>query len=82
MSLSDRFGILITFLRPEKDVYLEIVLHLAEQYGVTMDRDELIQKAEAHALRRNGRSRGRRGNSSSNALRCRALANDKQKETL
>ncbi len=56
MSLSDRFGILITFLRPEKDVYLEIVLHLAEQYGVTMDRDELIQKAEAHALRRNGRS--------------------------
>ena len=56
MSLSDRFGILITFLRPEKDVYLEIVLHLAEQYGVMMDRDELIQKAEAHALRRNGRS--------------------------
>ena len=56
MSLSDRFGILITFLRPEKDVYLEIVLHLAQQYGVTMDRDELIQKAEAHALRRNGRS--------------------------
>ena len=33
MSLSDRFGILITFLRPEKDVYLEIVLHLAQQYG-------------------------------------------------
>lgn len=56
MSLSDRFGIIITFLRPEKDVYLDIVLHLAEQYGVTMPQEELIRKAEQHALRRNGRS--------------------------
>lgn len=56
MSLSDRFGLTITFLRPEKDVYLEIVQHLAAQYGVNMPKEELLQKAEAHALRRNGRS--------------------------
>ncbi|MFR5868917.1 MAG: DUF815 domain-containing protein, partial [Acutalibacteraceae bacterium] len=55
-SLSDRFGLTITFLRPEKDVYLEIVQHLAAQYGVNMPKEELLQKAEAHALRRNGRS--------------------------
>ena len=55
-SLSERFGLKVTFLKPDKDTYLTIVEHLAKQYGLTYDRDELFTKAEAYALRRSGRS--------------------------
>lgn len=56
MSLAARFGLTITFQRPEKDAYLNIVKNLAEEYGIEMPEDELFKKAEAHAIRRNGRS--------------------------
>lgn len=56
MSLSARFGLTITFSKPEKDLYLEIVKSLAEEYGVEMDEAELFRKAEAFAIRSNGRS--------------------------
>lgn len=56
MSLSARFGLTITFSRPNKDLYCEIVCKLAAQYGVQMAEDALIQKAEAHAIRCGGRS--------------------------
>lgn len=55
-SLSERFGLKVTFLKPDKDTYLKIVEYLAGQYGVSMDKDELFTKAEAYALRRSGRS--------------------------
>ena len=55
-SLSERFGLKVTFLKPDKDTYLKIVDYLAEQYGITMAKDELFTKAEAYALRRSGRS--------------------------
>ncbi|MBQ7989958.1 MAG: ATP-binding protein [Oscillospiraceae bacterium] len=55
-SLSDRFGLKITFLRPDKDTYLSIVDHLAKKYGVDMPADKLHEQAEAFALRRSGRS--------------------------
>lgn len=55
-SLSERFGLKVTFLKPDKDTYLEIVEHLAKQYGLTYDRDDLFTRAEAYALRRSGRS--------------------------
>lgn len=55
-SLSERFGLKVTFLKPDKDVYLQIVDSLAEQYGVKCDKEELHIKAEAYALRRSGRS--------------------------
>lgn len=55
-SLSERFGLKVTFLKPDKDTYLTIVEHLAKQYGITYDREELFTKAEAYALRRSGRS--------------------------
>lgn len=55
-SLSERFGLKVTFLKPDKDTYLKIVEYLAGQYGVVMDKDELFTKAEAYALRRSGRS--------------------------
>lgn len=56
MSLSARFGLTITFSKPEKDLYLEIVSSLAEEYGIEMDEQELYRKAEAFAIRSNGRS--------------------------
>lgn len=56
MSLSARFGLTVTFSKPEKDLYLEIVKSLAEEYGLRVDEEELFHKAEAFAIRSNGRS--------------------------
>lgn len=56
MSLSARFGLTITFSKPEKELYLEIVKSLATEYGVQVEEAELFRKAEAFAIRANGRS--------------------------
>lgn len=56
MSLAARFGLTITFQKPDKDEYLAIVKSLAAEYGVKMEEEELYKKAEAHAIRKNGRS--------------------------
>ena len=56
MSLAARFGLTITFQKPDKDIYLSIVKALAMEYGIKMDEEELFKKAEAHAIRKNGRS--------------------------
>lgn len=65
MSLAARFGLTITFQKPGKDEYLSIVRSLADEYGLlisdngepgAMTEEELYRKAEAHAIRRNGRS--------------------------
>ena len=56
MSLSARFGITVTFQKPQKDLYLEIVKHLAEDEGIDMPEDELFTQAERFAIRSNGRS--------------------------
>jgi predicted AAA+ superfamily ATPase len=55
VSLSQRFGLNIAFLKPDKARYLEIVRALALQYGLG-DLDELDIKAEAYAIDRGGRS--------------------------
>ncbi len=55
MSLSARFGLTVTFLKPEKDRYLNIIKALAKQYDVNED-ELLLQRAEAFALRAGGRS--------------------------
>ena len=59
LSLSDRFGLTITFLNPDKKEYLDIVEKLAndrhfENHGVDMDK--LLFKADQWATRRGGRS--------------------------
>lgn len=54
LSLSDRFGLHITFQRPAKDEYLNIVHALADRSGV--DGPELDMLAERFALGRGGRS--------------------------
>ena len=56
LSLSERFGIQITFQKPNKATYLGIVRHLAAERGVEMDPAELDQLAERFALGRGGRS--------------------------
>ncbi|MDO5415161.1 MAG: ATP-binding protein [Bacillota bacterium] len=56
MSLAARFGLTITFQKPDKDEYLSIVKSLAAEYGIDIDEEELFKKAEAHAIRKNGRS--------------------------
>ena len=56
ISLSERFGIQVTFQKPNKEVYLGIVRHLAEEKGVAMDANELDMLAERFALGRGGRS--------------------------
>ena len=56
ISLSERFGIQITFQKPNKATYLDIVRHLAAQRGVEMDPQQLDIQAEQFALNRGGRS--------------------------
>lgn len=56
MSLSDRFGLFITFTRPDKKVFLEIVKSLAEDAGIDIPEEDLFASAEKFALRRGGRS--------------------------
>ena len=56
ISLSERFGIHITFSKPNRETFIRIVRHLASDAGVTMDGDEMEALAERFALERGGRS--------------------------
>ena len=56
LSLSERFGLIVLFQKPDKKLYLQIVHALAQRNGITMDTAELDVKAEAFALRRGNRS--------------------------
>jgi len=56
VSLSDRFGIHLTFYKPDKATYLDIVHQLADVAGIRTDRGELDLLAERFATRRGGRS--------------------------
>ena len=56
MSLSARFGLKVTFSKPNKDLYLSIVENLAMQYNIGMSKDELAIQGEAFAIRNGGRS--------------------------
>lgn len=56
MSLSARFGLTVTFFRPDKERYLDIVHKLAAQYGIDIPQAQLDIRAEAHATRNGGRT--------------------------
>lgn len=56
LSLSDRFGLTVTYQKPDKKIYLDVVEKLAKQYELKTPIDEVLQKAEAYALSRAGRS--------------------------
>lgn len=54
LSLSERFGLVVLFSRPDKKLYLQIVVELAERAGVNYSGIEV--DAEAFALRKGNRS--------------------------
>lgn len=56
ISLSERFGIQVTFQKPNKQTYLGIVHHLAKEKGIRMEEAQLDMLAERYALGRGGRS--------------------------
>ncbi len=56
ISLSDRFGLKLHFLKPLMREYLEVVHFLAEKAGVTLPNSELDLKASAYATKVGHRS--------------------------
>jgi predicted AAA+ superfamily ATPase len=54
LSLSDRFGITLTFITPDQGRYLTIVRELARGRGLDMDADELRGRAIRWAMYNNG----------------------------
>lgn len=56
LSLSDRFGLSITFINPDKKGYLDIVEKIADDRNLGVDTDHLCAVAEQWATRKGGRS--------------------------
>ena len=55
-SLSERFGLSVSFYGPDKKLYHQIVTGLKEQYGIGMEDAVLLQEADKYAFQRSGRS--------------------------
>lgn len=56
LALASRFGITVTFLRPERREYENIIYAMAAEKGIQCDRQQLLTKAEAYAIRNGGRT--------------------------
>lgn len=56
LSLSDRFGLTLTFPPPGQQLYLQIVEHLVQERGIVMDAELLRQKALEWERAHHGRS--------------------------
>ena len=56
MSLADRFGLFVTFGKPNKEVYLDIVKKIAADRELNIPEEQLFMAAERFAIRRSGRS--------------------------
>ena len=56
LSLSDRFGLSITFINPDKKEYEDIVAKIASDRNINADTEALCEKAEQWARGRGGRS--------------------------
>ena len=56
LSLSDRFGLSLTFTSPLQNGYLEIVKSLAKEYRINLDENTLREKAIQWELSHGGRS--------------------------
>jgi hypothetical protein len=56
LSLSDRFGLSITFMNPDKKDYQDIAQKIATDRGLDVDMDKFLEAAEQFARRRGGRS--------------------------
>ena len=56
LSLSDRFGITITFLSPNQNKYLDIVEGMVKNRGLVIDKEQLKKEALQWEMKYNGRS--------------------------
>ena len=56
LSLSDRFGLTLTFEPADQNMYLSMVHHLAKRVGITLNSEALDYQALQWATRHNGRS--------------------------
>ena len=56
MSLSDRFGIIVTYINPDKQEFFEILKAVLADRGITLPDDELSLRAERFCLEKGGRS--------------------------
>jgi predicted AAA+ superfamily ATPase len=56
LSLSDRFGITLTFIKPTQKEYLDIVFGLVEQKNIDLSKDYIKEEAIKWELNQNGRS--------------------------
>jgi len=56
VSLSARFGLTVTYSKPDKDLYCRIVKDLAAAGGIELEEDKLFVRAEAFAIRHGGRN--------------------------
>lgn len=54
LSLSDRFGLTITFMVPDKAKYLDIVKKIADDRKLDIDEEVLLKGAERFALQKAG----------------------------
>ena len=55
-ALSDRFGLYLTFISPDKATYLDIVGKIAADRGINTENGELMLLAERFAVRKGNRS--------------------------
>ena len=56
LSLSERFGLVVLYSKPNKALYLKIVEELAKKHKIELSNAELSLQAEAFALRKGSRS--------------------------
>jgi hypothetical protein len=56
MGLANRFGLTVTYHRPDRETYLDIVSYYAKEYDLNMEIKERSARAETYALRNGGRS--------------------------
>lgn len=56
LSLAERFGLSISFMKPIQKEYQQIVLHLAQRADIIMPEDELLDRARVWELRHGGMS--------------------------
>lgn len=56
LSLSDRFGLTLTFLKADQEIYLKIVHHLAKRAAIEIPLEDLDFRALQWATRNNGQS--------------------------
>ena len=56
MSLSERFGLFVTFTAPNKEQFLDIAARIAHDRGVNVDEEAFCMGLERFALKRGGRS--------------------------